>query len=189
MKMLMILVLGFLLLGSPVGAFGQRMEGGVPQFTPIPEVLGFNTQDRHFLKDKGENIMLVTAASEMALKKASSRDVTEYAQMILNDHKNLYEELRQIALEKNVQRWIPTKLGKWDTEQLSRLDALSGPDFDRQYVHLVDDLLKEALTDCRLEVSDGAFTRLVLWAGKRLDALNRQLMSGRQLAAKFKQAE
>lgn len=68
----------------------------------------------------------------LAMKKAQSDSVKKFAQQMVDDHIKAQNELADAALGGGIQ-W-PKRLEGSHAALQSRLSALSGPDFDREYI-------------------------------------------------------
>jgi putative membrane protein len=89
-------------------------------------------QDRKFMMDAAQGGMLEVEASRLALERASSEQVREFAQQLLKDHTDANEKLMQIAQDKGVK--LPKELDAKHKQQLSKLGKLKGEEFDRTYM-------------------------------------------------------
>ena len=99
---------------------GQQAQGKLSQ------------QDRKFMMEAAQGGMLEVEASRMALERASSQQVKEFAQQLLKDHTDANEKLMQIAQDKGVK--LPKELDAKHKQQLSKLGKLKGDEFDRMYM-------------------------------------------------------
>ena len=70
---------------------------------------------------------------KMASEKASSPDVKAFGQMMVKDHTQANNELKQVASQLNVQP--PAQLDQKHTELSDKLSKLSGAAFDREYIN------------------------------------------------------
>jgi putative membrane protein len=70
---------------------------------------------------------------KMASEKASSSDVKAFGQMMVKDHTQANNELKQIASQLNVQP--PAQLDQKHKDLSDKLSKLSGAAFDREYIN------------------------------------------------------
>ena len=70
--------------------------------------------------------------ARVALQRASSDSVKQYAQRMIDDHTKAGDALKQLASTKGVT--LETALDNKNANTLTKLQALSGADFDRTYV-------------------------------------------------------
>jgi predicted outer membrane protein len=72
--------------------------------------------------------------SQLALQVSTNSDVTAFAQRMISDHSVLNDEITRIAGQHNVT--LPTTLTTSQQADLTRLQGLSGTDFDKAYMDL-----------------------------------------------------
>jgi putative membrane protein len=68
-----------------------------------------------------------------ATEKSANADVKAYGQMMVKDHSQASEELKQIAMQLNVQP--PTQLDQKHKDLADKLSKLQGAEFDREYIN------------------------------------------------------
>ena len=88
--------------------------------------------DAGFLKQAAHNGHAEVESGKLAQDKASSAQVKAYAQRMVDDHTKAHAELEQLAASKGVA--LPKTPDAAQQEKLKALGALSGAEFDRQYV-------------------------------------------------------
>jgi putative membrane protein len=76
--------------------------------------------------------------SELALQRSTraSKEVQQFAQQMVEDHTGATGRLSRLALEKNV--ILPIELDAQHRVILNRLSKLSGDEFDREYLNVMD---------------------------------------------------
>jgi len=148
-----------------------------------------NANDANDLKEQAgsgekddENDFAVKAANggmfemelaKMAQEKAASKDVKEFAAMILTDHMAASEELKAIAAKKNIT--LPTTLGKDEQEDVDEMAKLTGAEFDKKYVDaMVEDHEKDVKLFQEASIA-GQDPDLKQFAGKTLPTLQKHL--------------
>lgn len=73
--------------------------------------------------------------ARLAIKKSENPDVRDYANMIQKDHTTALEDLSDLMKDKNVPE---PKTASADARQdLSRMSALSGAEFDREFSNVM----------------------------------------------------
>ncbi len=72
------------------------------------------------------------ALSERAAQKASGEDVKAFAQKMVEDHSKLNLDIAQVADSMGVM--LPKSMNKEDQAEYDKLNALSGNDFDMEYL-------------------------------------------------------
>jgi len=148
-----------------------------------------NANDANDLKEQAgsgekddENDFAVKAANggmfemelaKMAQEKAASKDVKEFAAMMLTDHMAASEELKAIAAKKNIT--LPTTLGKDEQEDVDEMAKLTGAEFDKKYVDaMVEDHEKDVKLFQEASIA-GQDPDLKQFAGKTLPTLQKHL--------------
>ncbi len=108
--------------------------------------------DADFMVKAASGGMLEVELGKMALQKASSPQVKQFAQQMVTDHTKANEELKALAAKKNIT--LPTTPGDEAQEHINDLAKYSGAEFDKKYAELMHkdhqedlDLFKEAADD------------------------------------------
>lgn len=89
-------------------------------------------KDNDFFKDAATSGMLEVESSQLALERAQSEQVRDFARMMIEDHTEANAELRLMASQKNVE--LPKQMGKRNRGLVEELRQTSGRDFDRAYM-------------------------------------------------------
>jgi putative membrane protein len=89
-------------------------------------------KDKMFVKHAEEGGLAIIQMGQMAKLKASSNDVKQFGQTMIDDHTKLNSDLAPIADSLGVE--TPTKLSKSDQDEYNKLNGLSGSDFDKEYL-------------------------------------------------------
>lgn len=120
----------------------------------------------------------------LALQKASSPEVREFAQMMVADHTRTNQEFNAIAAAKGVA--APTALAPEHQAVHDKLNALSGAAFDREYMSAMVKDHSDAVAAFQGEVSSGSDADLKQFATKTLPSLQQHQKRANELAAKLK---
>jgi putative membrane protein len=91
-----------------------------------------SAEDRKFMMEAAQGGMLEVEASRLAMARASSDEVKQFAQQLMKDHTDANEKLMQIAQDKGIQ--LPKQLDAKHKQQLSKLSKLKGEEFDQAYM-------------------------------------------------------
>lgn len=98
--------------------------------------------DKMFMKKAAEGGLAEVQLGQLAADKASSNDVKQFGQQMVDDHGKANDQLKSIAQQKGVT--LPTDLSAKDKAEKNRLSKLSGEQFDRAYMqHMVADHTKD----------------------------------------------
>jgi len=88
--------------------------------------------DLAFMNDAAPGGMAEVELGKMAAKQASSNDVKEFGQKMVEDHSKANDELKQLAAQKKVV--LPPDVMPAHKQLMEKLSKLSGADFDKEYV-------------------------------------------------------
>lgn len=95
---------------------------------------GASSQDKQFLHDLGEDSNFEIASAKLALQKSQSKDVKEYAEMIIKDHTSLKQEIRSANQSVHTSAAPTSSMTTTDHARMIELKALSGESFDKAYI-------------------------------------------------------
>jgi len=88
--------------------------------------------ERQFMMKAAQGGMLEVEASKLAMERASSQEVKDFAKMIHEDHTAANRKLKEIAQTNGVQ--LPTELDAKHKQELARLQKLQGQAFEQAYM-------------------------------------------------------
>lgn len=108
--------------------------------------------DKMFVKEALEGGMMEVQAGQLAVQKASRDDVKQFGQKMVDDHTKLGDNMKQVAQQLGVK--VPDSPSKKDQAMLTKLQALSGPQFDEAYVKMMVKDHKKDLSDFKLEAQN-----------------------------------
>ncbi|HZR67370.1 MAG TPA: DUF4142 domain-containing protein [Terriglobales bacterium] len=138
--------------------------------------------DRQFIKKAAEGGMAEVELGKLATEKASSPDVKQFGQRMVDDHSKANDQLKQIASEKGVT--VPDKLSAKDAATKARLEKLSGDSFDRAYMKdMVTDHTKD-VSEFRTESKTAKDSDLKSFASQTLPTLEEHLKQAKSIAPK-----
>jgi putative membrane protein len=128
-----------------------------PQSSPAQQDSGPNAgdvgqvmQDKMFLRKAAEGGIAEVKLGQLAAQKGSD-DVKEFGQKMVEDHTKLNLEIAQVADSMGVM--LPKSMNKEDQAEYDKLNALSGNDFDIEYLSfMVKDHHKD-LHEFRIEAA------------------------------------
>ena len=83
------------------------------------------------LKHSAKMNMATEKFAQLASEKAQNPQLKQYAQKLAQDHKQSQQELEKLAQKHNVT--LPTSVDEKCKEEIARLQALSGEEFDREF--------------------------------------------------------
>jgi len=93
-------------------------------------------QERAFISKAMEGGVAEVQLGQLAQQKSQSQDVKQFAAKMVNDHGQMGEKwLKPVAQQMGINE--PSKPSKKDKKELEKLQALSGQDFDREYITMM----------------------------------------------------
>jgi putative membrane protein len=99
-------------------------------------------KDKMFLRKASEGGMAEVQLGQLAADKGDSAEVKAFGQKMVTDHTALNNQMKPIAQSMGVNP--PKKLSKDDQAEFEKLSALSGSDFDMEYLaYMVKDHHKD----------------------------------------------
>jgi putative membrane protein len=184
---------------------GRRDEANRPADTPAVGTAGsaadrdVSMGTRNWVEDRLEGGMREVKLGELASEKARDPEVKAFGRMMVQDHTQAGDELKQIASKPNIT--VAAELEGDHRDTFERLSKLQGAEFDREYINTaVDDHEKtlNAVED-RLDKegdnenprytpkkADNPFeVQLNEWAAKTVPAVRKHLERAKQLDQKL----
>ena len=129
--------------------------------------------DAEFAVEAADGGLLEVQLGTLALTKASSSEVKQFAQMMVDDHIKANNELKVLAQQKNIS--LPTVLGDEYQKKYDNLNEKTGTDFDKEYMDLMVKDHKEDINEFEEQAEDGKDPELKSWAAGKLFALRHHL--------------
>lgn len=93
---------------------------------------GKKNPDSKFMMTLATGGMNEIGLSQTAVSKSTNEEVKKYAQMMIDDHTKAGEELKTLAASKSVM--LPMEMDAKHKAMNEKLSAMSGSDFDKEYV-------------------------------------------------------
>jgi putative membrane protein len=94
--------------------------------------VGQTMKDKIFLRKAAQGGMAEVKLGQLAAQKGSGDDVRAFGQKMVDDHTKLNNEMAPIADSMGVR--LPKDLNKEDQAEYDKLNALSGSNFDMEYL-------------------------------------------------------
>jgi putative membrane protein len=128
---------------DPVSIQASQTQSNRPQqqipSTPAMQDSGPNAgdvgqimEDKMFLRMAAEGGIAEVRLGQLAAQKGSSDEVKSFGQKMVDDHTTMNAEMAQIADSMGVM--LPKMMNKEDQAEYDKLNALSGNDFDVEYL-------------------------------------------------------
>jgi putative membrane protein len=136
--------------GQPQQQSSPAQQDSGPNAGDVGQVM----QDKMFLRKAAEGGIAEVKLGQLAAQKGSSDEVKAFGQKMVEDHTKLNLEMAQVADSMGVM--LPKSMNKEDQAEYDKLNALSGNDFDMEYLtFMVKDHHKD-LHEFRMEAASPA---------------------------------
>ena len=161
---------------------GPGRSAGSVESGAVASSRQLGSSDREFVRKAAEGGLAEVELGQLATQKASSDDVKQFGQRMVSDHTQANDQLKQIAAQKGVT--LPTSLSSKDAMLKSKLEKLSGAEFDRMYMqHMVKDHTKD-VNEFQEEANKGKDSDVKGFASQTAPKLQEHLSLAQQVAAK-----
>jgi putative membrane protein len=138
--------------------------------------------DAKFAMDAAKGGMMEVEMGRMAVAQASSADVKQFGQKMVDDHSKANDELKGIASQKGMT--LPSAIDAAGKAKMDKMAKLSGAAFDKAYMaDMVADHKKD-VAEFRKEASSGKDADIKGFAGKTLPTLEDHLKMAQDTNAK-----
>jgi len=139
--------------------------------------------DTGFVNTVAMDGMAEVELGHLAMQKAKSPEVKQFAQRMVADHSQANAQLKQLASNKNLT--LPAETNAQQKAEKDRLSKLSGAEFDREYMSLMSAAHDKAVAAFENEARDGSEADVKTWATKTLPTLKEHQALAKQIAAKL----
>jgi putative membrane protein len=147
-----------------------------------PALAGLSGADKTFATEAADGGLAEVQLGQLALQKASSPQVKEFAQRMVTDHTQANQELMQLATSENLT--LPTQLDAKHKTEMDRLSTMSGSAFDTAYMqHMVQDH-KTTMAEFQKQAQNGSDPALKSFAQKYLPIIQQHLQMAEASATK-----
>jgi putative membrane protein len=139
-----------------------------------------SASDRTFVRKAAEGGLAEVELGKLAAERASSQDVKQFGQRMVDDHTKANDQLKQVASEEGIT--LPDKLSAKDQATKDRLEKLSGEQFDHAYMRdMVMDHTKD-VSEFRTEAKAGKDPSVKNFAQQTLPTLEEHLKQAKSVA-------
>jgi putative membrane protein len=119
-------------------------EAKTTDSTQLKQHIAVDQNDAKFVVTAAADGMAEVEAGKLAVTKAASTRVKDFAAMMVNDHSRAGNELAQIAQNEDIT--LPTGPDTTQKKKAAELSQKSGKDFDKAYVDAMVDGHKKAVS-------------------------------------------
>lgn len=171
------------------GAGQQSMPSQAPSAQPGQQPdpsMGMSTNtgaslaDQAFVASVFESDAAEVQLGQLALQKSQSADVKQLGQRMVDNRTKLDEQLKPIAEKLSVRK--PKEPSKKERELIAKLEALSGPQFDAEYIKAVAKDNQQSVKDFNSEAQSAQDPNLQHAAKMDAPVLAQHLQAVEQIA-------
>ena len=138
-------------------------------------------------KNSDSKFMMMAATSDMneiglsnqALSKSTNEEVKKLAQMMIDDHTKSSEELKPIAMSKNVM--LPAEMDSKHKSAMEKMSSMSGMEFDMAYIKMMVKDHEKAVSMFTKESNSGKDAEAKAFAAKTLPVIQMHLDMSRKM--------
>ena len=121
--------------------------------------------DTEFVVSAADAGMMEVQIGSLALSKASSAKIKEFAQTMIDDHTTANEELKALAQAKNIT--LPVALSDKHQKKYNEMAEKSDTEFDKEYCDLMVKDHKDAVDLFKNAADKSKDTELKAWASEK----------------------
>ena len=136
-------------------------------------------QDHNFLMEAAMGGMLEVELGRLATQQGASEAVKQFGQRMVDDHGKANQELMSLAQSKGIT--LPTELDEKHKKDMTKLSALTGADFDREYGKMMLSDHRKDVSEFEKQSTRGGDADLKAFATKTLPTLKEHLQMAESL--------
>jgi putative membrane protein len=137
------------------------------------------SQDRNFVMDAAMGGMMEVELGRVAAQQGMSDAVKQFGQRMVDDHSQANTELMSLASSKGIT--LPAQLDEKHREHVTKLSAMSGADFDREYGKMMLSDHRKDVSEFEKQSTRGTDADLKAFASKTLPTLQEHLRMAESL--------
>ena len=130
-------------------------------------------QDKNFLMDAAMGGMLEVELGRLATQQGMDDAVKQFGQRMVDDHGKANQELMSLAQSKGIT--LPTEIDEKHKKDMTKLSALKGADFDREYTKMMVSDHRKDVSEFEKQSTRGMDADLKAFATKTLPTLQEHL--------------
>lgn len=140
--------------------------------------------DAEFAVETADAGMLEVQLGTLAVTKATSPQVKQYAQMMVDDHSKANDELKALAQTKNIT--LPATLSNESQRIYDNFKEKTGDSFDKDYIDRMVKDHRDVIDDFEEQAREGNDPEIKSWASAKLVALQNHLQEAERLQETLK---
>jgi putative membrane protein len=140
---------------------------------------GMPVADAKFMKKAASGGMAEVELGKLAVQKASSDQVKQFGQRMIDDHSKANEQLNQLASQEHID--LPKQPYAKERETKARLEKLSGVEFDQAYMTDMVNDHKQDVAEFQQESTSAKDPALKSFVEQTLPVLREHLNQAQQI--------
>jgi len=136
-------------------------------------------QDRNFLMEAAMGGMMEVELGRLAAQQGMNDAVKQFGQRMVDDHSKANQELMSLAQSKGIT--LPTTIDEKHQKDMTKLQGLSGADFDREYTKMMLSDHRKDVSEFEKQSTKGMDADLKAFASKTLPTLQEHLQMAEAL--------
>lgn len=179
-------MLGLMFIGVSCGD-GRKDSAEVAEDQNEETVANNQEDDAEFAVEAADAGMLEVQLGTLAATKASSPQVKQYAQMMVDEHAKANQELKALAQTKNIT--LPTTLSNESQRVYDNFNDKTGADFDKEFIDRMVKDHREVIDEFEDQSKEGNDPEIKSWASAKLVALQSHLQEAERLQESLKNGD
>ncbi|GAA6614376.1 DUF4142 domain-containing protein [Scytonema sp. NUACC26] len=163
------------------GSLNPQVTTQADEYTTQSDLYALNSFDKQFVTAAAQGNLTEVELGKLALKQASQTEVKQFAERMIQDHTQAYNQLKLLAGQQNIA--FPTAIGKQNQETLTKLSKLSGSTFDQTYMNTMVEAHTKTLSLFEQEGQQGSNPALKAWAAKIIPTVKEHLQIARSIVS------
>lgn len=147
-------------------------------------VMAMDADDANFMVEACNGSMMEVELGKIAKEKGVDPMVKNYGTMMVTDHSKANDELRSLAVTKNVT--LPGSISNDMQKHINDMNQKSGKDFDKDYIDMMVNDHKDDISKFEHTAEKGKDSDLRTWASTTLMTLRMHLDSAQYIDKRMK---
>jgi putative membrane protein len=138
--------------------------------------------DQQFITQAEKDNIKERDLGRVVVEKSGNKDVKAYAQMLIDDHTKALDDIVSLMKSKGMNQ--PAGLPEVQHEALARLNGISGPTFDREFIQVMIADHKKAVSNFEHEQTAADDAAVRDYAGRILPVVQKHLQKAEDLQSR-----
>jgi putative membrane protein len=161
---------------TPAKPVGDKTHAGEHSATSEAMV---NPMDQKFMTQTAQSGMMEVQLAQLALQKAASQEVKDYARQLEQDHSKANDELKTLAQQKNIN--LPADMGTKHQSHMTKFQNMSAEQFDREYIKTMAGNHRNSIREFQKQADRAMDSHVKEFAAKTLPTLQTHLQRAQEL--------